>query len=103
MIKKSTTEARPSPKNEVWEQEIEGQKYICERPYYFIKKLERELYSKCFENESQLIYGKKLPFFFDEEGRWWAHPLLCSQAMLQYFIEHPSEYIRIISHKTQAV
>ena len=58
MIKKSTTEARPSPKNEVWEQEIEGQKYICERPYYFIKKLERELYSKCFENESQLIYGK---------------------------------------------
>src|SRR3990167_7389492 len=63
------TEARPSPKNEVWEQEVEGQRYICERPYTFSKKLEQELYSICFKHESQLIYGKKLPFFYDEEGR----------------------------------
>ncbi|MFH1053395.1 MAG: hypothetical protein V1740_03170 [Candidatus Woesearchaeota archaeon] len=103
MIKKYTTNARPSPKNEVWEQVIDGKKFICERPYYFNKKLEVELFAKGFENESKLIFGEKLPFFFDKEGRWWADPKLCSQELMNTLINDPIIYFKTISRKVNTV
>lgn len=101
MIKKYKTEARPEPKNNIWEQNIGKKIYICERPHYRNKKLEVELLTKGFENESLLLFNKVLPFFFDKEGRWWAHPSLCSQGMLQLFIKEPMLYLRTIAHKVQ--
>ena len=102
-MKKYTTEARPPPKNEVWEQEVDGQIFICERPYYLYRKLEIELFSKGFENESQLIFGKDIPFFYDSEGRMWAHSQLYSCEIMKYFINHPAKYIEIMAHKVQTI
>ena len=103
MIRKYTTEARAAPNNEIWEWERDGQLYVCERPAYTLKKLEIELLSKGFENESTLLFGKVLPFFFEDNGRWWAHPALGSKELLKLFTKDPTAYINAIVHKTQSV
>lgn len=102
-MKKYTTEARPAPKNGIWEEEFHGQLFITERPYYTVKKLDVEILTNAFRNESKLLFGKVVPFFFDEEGRWWAHPSLCSKEMLQMFIQNPLFYFQIIAHKIATV
>ncbi len=103
MITKYTTEARAAPNNEVWELEKDGKKYVCERPAYTLKKLEVELLSKGFEDESMLLFGKVLPFFFEDNGRWWAHPSLGSREMLSVFVKDPLAYIKAVIHKIDAV
>lgn len=102
-IIKYITKARPAPKNEIWEQEIDGQTFICERPQYKNSHLEVEWFTTCFKEEAIMVFGKELPFFFDEEGRWWVHPQLCSKEMLQYFIAHPTKYVSTMSRKVQDV
>src|SRR3989338_4597078 len=83
----TTTEARPANKtNEIWSTNIDGITFICERPFYFHENLNIELYQKSFKAESRLIYGKELPFFFDQKGRWWMHEDLCSKKLMNFFI-----------------
>jgi len=103
MIKKYTTTARPTPKNEIWQKEQGGIIYICERPRYLYKKLEQELFAKGLNNESVMLFGKTVPQFFDDEGRWWADRSLSSGDLLKVFIEDPGFYIRIMSKKVQDV
>ena len=102
-MKKYTTLARPAPKNEIWEQEVDGQTYICERPHYTLKKLEIELLRECFERESLTLFGEKVPFFFEENGRWWADPQLCSAKLMEACIRNPPLYVKTMSKKVQDV
>ena len=100
----TTTEARPANKtNEIWSTNIDGITFICERPFYFHENLNIELYQKSFKAESRLIYGKELPFFFDQKGRWWMHEDLCSQKLMNFFIGNPLQYVYAATHKTNAI
>ncbi len=102
-MKKYATLARPAPKNEIWEQEIDGQTYLCERPHYTLKKLEVELLKECFERESLMLFGKKLPLFFEGNGRWWADPEICSAKLMERCIKNPQLYIKTMAQKVQDV
>ena len=103
-IQKIVTPARPKEKgNEIWEVTLNGQRYRCERPFYYNDTLNTDIYTQAFAAESQLIFGEALPFFFDQDGRWFAHPKLCSQEMLQYFIANPLAYLKIARKKTELI
>ena len=103
MIKKYTTDARPAPKNEIWEQEIDNTIFICERPNYFFKKLEMEIFSRGLKKESKLLFNKILPQFSDKEGRWWSHEKFNSKYLVELFTKYPIKYIEIINKKVQTV
>lgn len=103
-LQKTTTLARPAAKsNEIWHFDLEDVHYICERPKYLFPRLNLDIYTRAFKQESLLIYGKELPFFFDQKGRYWAHENLGSQKLMEFFIQHPEKYIALASHKVQTM
>ncbi len=100
----TTTQARPAAKsNEIYHLIIDNVHYICERPKYFFPRLNQDIYTRAFKQESFLIYGKELPFFFDQKGRYWMHEDLGSQQLMAFFIQHPQKYLNIASHKVQTM
>ncbi len=96
------TKARPAEKsNEILELEADSRIFRCERPRYFHKKFDIALYTLGFEKEGEIIYGKKIPVFFDRKGRWWCGEELSSHGLLNFFLANPQKYIEVFIKKTE--
>tara|TARA_Y100000310_G_scaffold338648_1_gene428890 strand:+ start:3396 stop:4337 length:942 start_codon:yes stop_codon:yes gene_type:complete len=93
MIKKSKDKARPDGQNEIWEREVDGKQYICERPHYPWKKLERELHVIGYKFEGKLLYGKDVNVMSDDFTREWIDPCLSSKVLVDTFTENPNLYM----------
>ncbi len=103
-IRSYVTKARPVEKsNTILEIEIDGKLFRCERPHYFHKKFDIAVSKEAFEREGQLIYGKTIPVFFDQKGRWWCAEEFSSKGMMAFFIENPEKYIEVIKNKVKDV
>ena len=97
-----TTKARPAEKsNEILEINVDGKLFKCERPKYFHKKFDLAIYTPGFEKEGDIIYNRKIPFFFDKKGRWWCEEEFSSKGMMKFFLANPQRYIETFIKKTK--
>lgn len=97
-----TTKARPAEKsNEILEINVDGKLFKCERPKYFHKKFDLAIYTPGFEKEGDIIYNRKIPFFFDKKGRWWCGEEFSSKGMMKFFLANPQKYVEVFTKKTE--
>src|SRR3989338_472012 len=103
-ITSHVTKARPAEKsNEILMLEVDGKTFKCERPRYFNKRLDMSLFYHGYMKEGQIIYGTKIPVFYDQKGRWWCREELSSKGLMKFFSENPQRYIEIVTKKTEDI
>lgn len=93
------TEARAEGKNRLLKVKHRGMNLICERPDYFLKGFELDLFVSPFDIDGKIIYGKDIEIYFDQKGRWWCPEELSSEYLVNFFIKNPLNYFGIMSRK----
>jgi phosphohistidine swiveling domain-containing protein len=89
-------DARPESKsNLVLETEINNKKYYNERPGYKNSEFDLSIMIPAFNMEGELIFGNKLEWLVDEDGRYWNPEKLSSFYLTEYYIKHPQDYTRM--------
>ncbi len=84
---------------------IGGKEWYCERPSYEWTRLDLGFVKKGFFAEQKLLFPEiREPLgVFDAKGRWWARRELSSYGLVEYFVEHPAVYMRMMALHTRDV